>query len=561
MGLFTKLNCTVPDHGAAFLSAPAVRSTLDITWNCVAVLIICTWSILHLNLPPQTPIDSSSTLAVLKRALHRAWTKIKWMLITLVAPELVLGKAVNDTVSTKILAKQFDKFARADKVPWTRKHTYFANMGGFGIKFNSKSSEAFQRCSPDCVMHAKRDADTIFVTNLAMPSAEDNQHEERLILEEETDDNMQDEPQIQSDGSRLSKNHRLQMLEAHALNKDTFANCIRNSSSSDLINGYWDTWNRQLVSVTKIGKCQLPAVWDLTRFLMQRKAWYGNIHALRNNLWILDAKQLLVARELGIIDRLPSISEDDLDDRNKGDIITKALAATQIICFALQMLVRWYTKLPVTQLECMTMAFALCASYIYLFQLWKKPKDAQFTIEIPARRYACCSNEVSWIALNGPTMLGFRRLDIWIPQSAFHFDGRSSNSQAGARNIAVAASICFGLIHCAAWNLTFPTDIEMYLWRCSSLVLVFTFPSWLIMAGASTYLSMLCRYGRYDKVLWHKASESGPMLLFRGWTWAIAASMYTLARLFVLVEVFRSLAFLPPDAFISTWTANLPLIG
>lgn len=38
-------------------------------------------------------------------------------------------------------------------------------------------------------------------------------------------------------------------------------------------------------------------------------------------------------------------------------------------------------------------------------------------------------------------------------------------------------------------------------------------------------------------------------------------AVFILARLFITVEVVRSLAFLPPDAFISNWTANIPHIG
>jgi hypothetical protein len=36
---------------------------------------------------------------------------------------------------------------------------------------------------------------------------------------------------------------------------------------------------------------------------------------------------------------------------------------------------------------------------------------------------------------------------------------------------------------------------------------------------------------------------------------------YILARLFLLVEVFRTLGFLPPDAFVDTWSGSLPHFG
>jgi hypothetical protein len=36
---------------------------------------------------------------------------------------------------------------------------------------------------------------------------------------------------------------------------------------------------------------------------------------------------------------------------------------------------------------------------------------------------------------------------------------------------------------------------------------------------------------------------------------------YILARLFLLVEVFRTLCFLPPDVFVDTWSGSFPHIG
>jgi hypothetical protein len=39
------------------------------------------------------------------------------------------------------------------------------------------------------------------------------------------------------------------------------------------------------------------------------------------------------------------------------------------------------------------------------------------------------------------------------------------------------------------------------------------------------------------------------------------AVFYVLARLYLMVEVFRSLFFLPPEAFVTTWSAQIPHLG
>jgi hypothetical protein len=44
--------------------------------------------------------------------------------------------------------------------------------------------------------------------------------------------------------------------------------------------------------------------------------------------------------------------------------------------------------------------------------------------------------------------------------------------------------------------------------------------------------------------------------------WGFVFGMfYILARLYLLVETFRTLVFLPPDAFISTWVSNIPNVS
>jgi len=40
--------------------------------------------------------------------------------------------------------------------------------------------------------------------------------------------------------------------------------------------------------------------------------------------------------------------------------------------------------------------------------------------------------------------------------------------------------------------------------------------------------------------------------------WSMWTFLYVMARLFLLVEIFRTLCFLPSDAYISTWTTNIP---
>jgi len=48
---------SLPPEGTRFVSSPNARGTLDILWSCLSILVIGTWSILHLNVPPQSTPD------------------------------------------------------------------------------------------------------------------------------------------------------------------------------------------------------------------------------------------------------------------------------------------------------------------------------------------------------------------------------------------------------------------------------------------------------------------------------------------------------------------------
>jgi hypothetical protein len=51
---FARPNCTIPAEGLhSLVSAPYVRGTLDILWSCLATIIACTYTVLHLNIPKQ----------------------------------------------------------------------------------------------------------------------------------------------------------------------------------------------------------------------------------------------------------------------------------------------------------------------------------------------------------------------------------------------------------------------------------------------------------------------------------------------------------------------------
>jgi hypothetical protein len=113
--------------------------------------------------------------------------------------------------------------------------------------------------------------------------------------------------------------------------------------------------------------------------------WLGELRYLCGDRWILDANQLALTRRLGIIDKLPRITEDEINDLNKGDVVVKFLAVSQISWLCVQLVTRLSQNIPITQLELVTLSFAVCSIITYgLF--YNRPKDVQTIRETLAVR-------------------------------------------------------------------------------------------------------------------------------------------------------------------------------
>lgn len=381
-------NCTLPLEGTSFVSSPNVRGTLDILWSCVSILVLSTWSILHLNVPTQS--TPNGTFQDYMRKTIRFLAKLKWMAVNVIAPEWMLGKAWSDYRSVSILEEGFDVFRKADKVPWSRTHTYFANMGGFAIRFTEETHQAEEELEPNASDPTSNDTtpgNTETNDSRELPRTqnhttvigENDTSEETTVTSADPDaiasrTSSTRIPQMSSSHQSSSENPQLRANglspisgEAEELgprtddeedggshkelpaymqiffrirsqrclvSAETLRKSIENSSRSIGIIDWMpnDTNIHTVEKALKIVTMEhFKTKWERRRFLEGYTCWFHNLHALQGDLWILDAHQLLIARELGIIENLPKLSNDEIDDRNKGDALVKALALGQVI--------------------------------------------------------------------------------------------------------------------------------------------------------------------------------------------------------------------------------------
>ncbi|KAJ3561193.1 hypothetical protein NP233_g10343 [Leucocoprinus birnbaumii] len=103
------------------------------------------------------------------------------------------------------------------------------------------------------------------------------------------------------------------------------------------------------------------------------------------------ARQVLADAHKGIVIHLSQlsqradISEGEINDKSKGDFFTKLVVVIQTTWFIVQCVARWVQHLHVTELEIITLAFAILNIITYILW-WNKPQNMRIAIPIHDER-------------------------------------------------------------------------------------------------------------------------------------------------------------------------------
>lgn len=112
---------------SGFVQDPNGRGTLSILLSCLAVLLLNTWTVLHLNIPPHnTPW---------RNYLH----KVKWWIIALVCPD---GLAVSSCEQWRNASKSV-KALKKTYPWWTITHGFYAEMGGYRVVSAAEGGQTY----------------------------------------------------------------------------------------------------------------------------------------------------------------------------------------------------------------------------------------------------------------------------------------------------------------------------------------------------------------------------------------------------------------------------------
>jgi len=486
-------NCSTPTTSTInFVATPNARGTLDILWSCLFTIFACTWTVLHLNVPEQrddqnvTPNWKVDFKRKVKGFLHT----LQWCIIMILAPEVLLAKYWTESAWVNADHKTIEGLAKKDGVPWTKTHTFFANIGGFAVK-------------------GRRYGDL----EIPAPGTQSNQPS----------------PIFPYPGMPKSDN-------------------VDGATQQEFFG------DRNVIDLAEKGPEQTDQV-DMGRPLQ----YHGNyIHLI--------TEDIIQLREANILPSLPYITADEINDKSKSDAFVRMIAICQILSMAIQILIRASKQLAVSQLEIAVVAFALCAIVIYIIN-WSKPQGVKIPIVILNYSTSIPDKVVRSVGRKDTLVKNTIHDLIWDFQ--YECLGRTQRQQypghpisnimgtstSGSSKITrdviglFIGSAVFGGVHIFAWNFAFPTWYEQIGWRVTSTFCAGIIPSFVILA-VLMYPFLICSDSlKYLVRRFYKLLEY------------LIPPLYVLARLFMIVEMFRCLLYLPPSAYVSTWASNIPQIG
>ena len=297
-----------------------------------------------------------------------------------------------------------------------------------------------------------------------------------------------------------------------------------------------------------------------------------------------------------------TLTEDEIKDKSHADIITKSIAVIQTIWFIMQVIARAVDGLAITELEIVTVGFAILTFGTY-FLWWNKPLRVRHPVRVYWRQTeksggggtgggkgeigrtfwewagaigrTCCeggSMIVEYIYafplffnIEGPDniLLRLLLLPLWIPSHIFvvcfeilqdegdsrlaiPISSRLDNDPPYLYIAVYGIAALFGAIHCIPWVFQFPTHTEQLLWRISAGAV----------AVAPIAMGFLHGYvKKKDDLL--------------GWFYIIVIPFifilslaYAVFRITLIVIAFTALRDLRPSAYQTVqWTTFIPHIG
>ncbi|KUI73049.1 hypothetical protein VM1G_08193 [Cytospora mali] len=177
----------------------------------------------------------------------------------------------------------------------------------------------------------------------------------------------------------------------------------------------------------------------------------------------------------------PTISEEEIVDKSKRDWFAKTVAALGFLQLALSLIVRTSQGLAFSQLETITLGFAVCGAAIYLTYLYK-PQKVETAIPLERSKSRAVPLQFKktydsfWhILMNDATAhrnTGKGMLSPGAPERIPNDSIPISESRIAHPGVFLLAfaSGLFGAMHAIAWGFEFPSNAERMLWQAATTI-------------------------------------------------------------------------------------------
>ncbi|KAK3997211.1 hypothetical protein QBC44DRAFT_280831 [Cladorrhinum sp. PSN332] len=481
-------------HGkVGWEDGPKRRGTLKLLYQCLATIFVCTWTVLHLNVPAVT--DSAWT-----RGLRQA----KWMAINILFPEFLFAKAVCD-----LRLALFHLFRLAERVEGSPRAFMWKSVTEDG-----RANDRFLSCWKWTVEYGSRTQRLLY----------------RLLVPE----GLRVKPVIVATSPEAG-------LRQNKADGETYQEMVDEDASGYFLEKrVWTLTHSYYANMGGILAPGMPGASAQTERSGRGLHWENR----PKNLEVIRGDDLTVhpndpeasgSHPLKQFD----LSRDDIEDKSKSDWIAKAIAVCQIGWLVLDVATRRLAGLPVTQLEVATLSFSVLAVCTYAVN-WSKPRSIlQPTIlRLPTLK--------SGKDYRGHQVQSFMSR-LWHPSSENPAldrlrDDRVSNDFVWMDgevpliwSLLALSSLLFGGLHCIAWSFEFPTQIEKMAWRVASVVsgalptlslviallLRFISRSFNDQKCASAIISCLEKLKQFPASWWALIEQRPPALRWEKQSWSV----------------------------------------
>ena len=275
---------------------------------------------------------------------------------------------------------------------------------------------------------------------------------------------------------------------------------------------------------------------------------------------------------------MPAITQAEIEDRSKADIFVKTVACVQGGYMIAQCIARPVQNLEVSCLELSTVAYVVCTAVTYLM-LIHKPLGVEKAVRIEMHTSMCqvllnagqdAANPYEDTPMDFVEQPGWKawrrrpRFAHWAGLSRRPIDRVPNDYISQPESIIIPMFMwvvisVYGALHILGWNFAYPTQIDMWIWRISSLVSFAVLFSW---GFAENWTAK--PWFNFDMTVlgvWEKKSTKSTF--WRRWALdgpgTCSAILYFVARMLLIGEMFASLRSMDSTAYQNVkWTDFVP---